>query len=58
LKFKILLTKTDYDHFQLRRWIYDNETYGNPTKDSLIQFIEDVRMKKIDAEYKSEKVPS
>jgi len=58
LKFKILLTKTDYDHFQLRRWIYDNEKYGNPAKDSLIQFIEDVRMKKIDAEYKSEKVPS
>jgi hypothetical protein len=58
MKWKILLTKTDYSKFQLRRFNYNESEYGKPTKESLLKFIEDVRMKKIDAEYKSEKIPT
>ena len=42
----IMFTRTDYDKFNLKRYIYNNTQTG-ATVQSIIRFIEDVRMKRL-----------
>jgi hypothetical protein len=47
-----MFTRTDYDKFNLKRYIYNN-TQAGATAESVIKFIEDVRMKRLEPKYKS-----
>ena len=54
--FAIVYTQTDYDRFNLKKYVMKDLNNLNPS--NIITFIEDVRMKRLDPQYKSEKVPS
>lgn len=47
-----MFTKTDYDKFNLKRYIYKGNQQNISVED-IISFIEDVRMKRLEPQYKS-----
>lgn len=55
--FVMMFTKTDYDKFNLKRYIYKGNQQ-NVSLEDIISFIEDVRMKRLEPQYKSEKIPT
>jgi len=55
--YAIMFTKTDYDRFNLKKYILQSTQKPLDSQD-LIGFINDVRMKRLDPLYKSEPVPS
>jgi hypothetical protein len=55
--YAIMFTKTDYDRFNLKKYVL-SQGEKELTSQDIISFINDVRMKKIDPQYKTEKTPS
>ena len=53
--YKILITKTHFSSFQLRKFEFPQSSEA--TMENFIQFLEDVRMKRINPKYKSESIP-
>lgn len=53
-KFKIILTRTNYNAFALQRFLFTEEEL---TVDALKQFIDDFRLKKLKPFYRSEPKP-
>jgi hypothetical protein len=55
--YAIMFTKTDYDRFNLKKYIL-KQTQQELSSEDIIGFISDVRMKRLEPQYKSEPVPS
>jgi hypothetical protein len=53
--YKIMVTRTDFNNFQLQRFNY-RQTIEDLKQENIIDFIMDVKMKKLEPEYKSEKI--
>lgn len=52
----IAITQVDYNNFALIKYIYPENQKNNLTNLTVIQFLEDVKMKKVDPYYKSEHI--
>ena len=53
----VMMTRTDYDRFNLKKYILKQNGIDFTSQD-ILNFIQDVRMKRLDPQYLSEKVPS
>ena len=51
-QFKIIFTKTDYDRFQLKKYILSENQY-DVNAQSIGNFVTDVKLRKLDPIYKS-----